>query len=135
MLEKMHRNEVIFSRLMALSGDYICLYTIDPVTEEYVEYNASNLYKSFGFEKRGKDLFREGRETCPKIISKEDCERFRSLFTKENVMSCIEKDGSFTIKYSIVTKDGPLPVTARAVMIREDDGEKLILGVKKSAVT
>ncbi|MBO4866806.1 MAG: EAL domain-containing protein [Ruminococcus sp.] len=136
MLEQIRRNEAVFSRMMALSGDYICLYTIDPVTEDYVEYSATNMYKDYGLKKRGKDFFKAGRDTCHKVIdNEEDCERFRSQFTKENVMNCVEKDGSFTIKYSITTPDGPMSVVARAAMIREEGGKKLVFGVKKAAVT
>ncbi|MCR5020197.1 GGDEF domain-containing phosphodiesterase [Ruminococcus sp.] len=134
MLEQIHRNEKLYTLVMAISGDYICLYTIDPMTENYTEYKASNIYKSYGFAIKGTDFFRSGRDNCHKAIySKEDCERFRSQFTKENVMDAIERDGSFTINYALKTDNGPLPVTARIAMIHDDDGDKLVLGVKRNA--
>ena len=134
MLEQIHRNEAVFTRIMTLSGDYICLYTVDPKTEDYTEYSSVKMYKEYGLSKTGKDFFKTGRESCGKVIPNEaEREEFRRQFTKENIMSTIERDGSFTIQYSIKTADGSLPVVARAAMIREEDSEKLVLGVKRAA--
>ena len=42
LLEKVHWNEITFSRIMALSGNYLCMYAVDIDTEYYVEYIAAD---------------------------------------------------------------------------------------------
>ena len=65
--------------------------------------------------------------------SEENAQRtlFDKYFNKETVLSTIAKDGVFTINYHLIINDKMLPVTLRAVIAHEYDGDKLIIGVSK----
>ena len=54
--EAIHREEAAYARIMALSGGYLGLYTVDPDSNGYFEYVASNEYKELGLNKTGTDF-------------------------------------------------------------------------------
>ena len=131
LLERVHRNEEIFSRLMALSGDYLCLYNVDPETDDYTEFTADSTYNGYGFAKEGKKFFEQAIADSEAVLPEDDRKLLAENFTKENVLSTIEKDSIFKLGYHLITDDGLLPVMLRAALVREEDGEKLIIGVQK----
>ena len=130
-LESMRRNDEVFSRIMALSGDYICLYNVDPVSDEYMEYSADSFYKGYGLAKEGKDFFIQALKDSEQLMPEEDRKMFRERFSKENIMSTIEKEGVFTISYHLNSEGGSLAVVCRVALVREEEGERLIVGVKR----
>ena len=56
-LERMQEEQTTFARYKALSNDIICIYVVNPVTNEYTEYNESQDYADLGIEKNGEDFF------------------------------------------------------------------------------
>ncbi len=131
MLEQIHCTEVVYSRLTALSGDYICMYTVDPVTDEYFEYSASDQYSRYGLAKQGKDFFAQARTDVLTLLPEEDQRLFRELFTKEAVLEGTSGGNIFTMNYHLILAGETIPVALRAAMTREDGGDKLIVGVKR----
>ena len=55
--------------------------------------------------------------------------KFRKLFTKENALRTIRKKGLFKLQYRLMLDGKPKPVNARVALVKEDDGEKLIVGI------
>ncbi len=129
LLSKIERDRLVYSRIAALSGDYICMYTVHPVTGKYYEYSSSDDYEGLGFAKSGDDFFAQAIEDGSKTIAPEDFDRYSKMFTKENVMSEIEKKGIFSMQYRLNIKGQPRPIILRAALVKEPDGDKLIVGV------
>ena len=132
LMEKVHRNEMVFSRIIALSNEFICLYTVDIKTDDYIEVNAADKYKGFNFAKSGKDFFAQSLKDAQKAIYPEDLPMFGKTFSKENVLSAIENNGMFTMSYHLLIDDRPVPVELKAAIVREEDGEKIIIGIRDS---
>ncbi len=40
-MERVKEERITYSRITALSGDYIAIYTVDPETDHYFEYSAT----------------------------------------------------------------------------------------------
>ena len=129
MLEKLRVNEISYSRFMALTGDFICIYTVDIDTESYREYGADSTVKKLGISKHGTDFFESSLRNSRKIVSKEEYDRLSGLFTKENVLSEIEQNGAFKMSYHLVIEGKNIPVFLKAVLIKEEDGDKLMVGL------
>ena len=127
--KKLRQERVSLGRIAALSPDYIVLYTIDPVTGHYTQYNASKEFKSFGLAKQGDDFFADVVLDAPKAIAPEDMERHLRVFTKENVLRGIRENGLFVHHYRMIMDGKTVPSSLKATLIRENDGEKIILGV------
>ena len=132
MIENIRRNEIIFSRIMALSGDYLAMYIVDPVTDSYTEYSASGAYKTFGLAEGGMDFFERSHVSSEGIICPEDREMFLQVFKKENVMNELKNSGLFLLRYRLLIEGEAVPVTLRATRIREDREEKLLIGISKN---
>ena len=128
-LEQAHRNEMVFSRIMALSSDYICIYSVDPQTESFVQYNAASAYKEFGFSYYGEDFFGQSLKDCKNVMPPEEYEGFAKSFTKERMLADIAECGQYVARYHLVFGDTPMAVELKAALVREDSGEKLIVGV------
>ena len=121
-LDTIQREKTAYSRIVALSGGYLTLYTVDPVTEKYYEFNASTDYKSFGLAVSGDDFFQTTIEKCWQYVYKEDHQFFLSNFSKEQVMDAIHEKGYYKLVYHLLIGGVPKLVTLKIVSVKESDG-------------
>jgi hypothetical protein len=129
--KRLRQERSSLGRIAALAPDFIVLYTVDPETGEYIQYNPSNEFESFGLAKMGEDFFGDVVRDAPKAIDPKDMERHLRVFTKENMLNEIKRNGLFIHSYGLMIDGKSVPVQLRATLAREDDGEKIILGVSK----
>ena len=128
-IERVQEERATYARITALSGDYIAIYTVDPETDNYTEYNASRGYEGLGLEKQGEKFFDTAREQAPRALYFEDLSMFLSTMTKENVLRDIKEHGLFVLEYRLMIYGSPQYVTLKAAMVNEKDGPQLIIGV------
>jgi hypothetical protein len=128
-VDRMRQEQRSLGRIAALSANYIVLYTIDPTTDHYIQYSPSNEYASFGLASEGKDFFADVVLDAPKAIDPRDIDRHLRVLTKENMLRDIAETGSFVHNYRLLIAGESVPVSLKATMVHEEDGEKVILGV------
>ena len=97
--KKLRQERNALGRVAALSTDYIVLYTIDPATGHYTQYNPSNEYESVGLSRQGEDFFADVVVDSPRAIASEDLERHLRVMTRENLMREIQKKGILVHDY------------------------------------
>ena len=127
--ERIRNEQIAYARIAALSGDYIVLYTIDPVTGHYFEYSTTSDFESLGISKEGDDFFTDAAENAQTRIYYEDLPMHMEVFSKENILAGIRKNGIFTMDYRLMIKGIPVPVSLRAAILEEDGVERMILGI------
>ncbi len=127
--EQAHRDSITYSRVaQALTSDYYSTYVVDADTDRFIEYSATSEYDQLGVEKSGEDFFNLSRKNMERLISPEDRDRFMGTFTKEKVLSILERDGSFTMKYRLMFGDTPVWVSMKATLLDDKDGRHIIIG-------
>ena len=127
--EEAHRASITYSRVaQALAGDFFSIYVVDPSTDHFVEYSSMKEFEELGIEKEGNDFFNTSRKNMARVIYEEDRYRFMGTFTKEKIMSILERDGSFTMKYRLMFGDTPVFVSMKATLLEDKDGRHLIIG-------
>ena len=129
--EAIHREEAAYARIMALSGGYLGLYTVDPDSNGYFEYVASNEFKELGLNKTGTDFFLDGIVNGKKVVYEEDLPYYIENFNKKKIMEEIKENGSFMLRYRMKIKDEPMQVLLKIVPLKEENSEKLIVGVRQ----
>ena len=112
----------------ALAGDYFGIYIVDPDTEKFVEYSSTEDYDKLGVEKSGDHFFSVSRKNMERLVFSEDRERILNIFCREKVMSILERDGIFTMKYRLLSGDTPIWVSLKATLLQDEDGRHLIIG-------
>ena len=128
-LDRHLEEQATYARIAALTGDYICIYTVDPETEEYTEFSASKSYEELGLPKKGKDFFGQSIEDAHRTMYSSDAEKFEKVFTKENILSEIRNSGIFSMTYRLKLEGKPTYVNLRAGLVEEKDGPQLIVGI------
>ena len=129
-IEQIEEERIIYARLHALTGKFICVYVVDPETNVYREFSATDNYvDSFRQAKDGTDFFSTVREASRTFNHPDDEDKFLRMFTKENILSTIERDGIFTLSYRVMMNGTPLHVQMNAAMVTEKDGPRLIVGL------
>jgi diguanylate cyclase (GGDEF)-like protein len=128
-LERMKEEQTTYSRIAALSGDFICIYTVDPVTNNYVEYSINEKYNRLNLPIQGDDFFDESFRLSEQYLYEGDLEKFRSCWSKENILKEIEKNGMFKLKYRLMIDGKPAKVYLKGALVEEKDGPQLIIGV------
>ena len=112
----------------ALADDYFSIYIVEPDTDKFVEYSATKEFDSLGLEKSGEHFFDVSRKNMERLSYIDDRDRFLGTFYKENVMSILERDGSFTMKYRLMLGETPTWVSMKATLLDDKDGRHLIIG-------
>ena len=125
--DKIRDERLAMSRIMALVGEYICIYLVDPETNSYTEYSSNSDYEELNVIKSGEDFFKAAHEDSMRVIYKEDVDLFNSAFNKGNMLHEIETNGKFTMIYRLMIKDGPTYVALNAAMLKDEN--KIIVGV------
>ena len=115
--EKAQEERVVYARLHALTGSFIVVYVVDPESEAYHEFSATEIYEeNFAQAKEGTGFFAKVREEARVFNHPDDLDRFLEAFTKENVLAEIGRSGSFTLEYRVQMEGKPLHVQMKAVM-------------------
>ena len=128
--ERIEEERIAYARLHALTGSFIVVYVVDPETGGYREFSATDDYtKRFAQAKDGNDFFGKVREEARAYNHPEDLDRFLAAFTKENVISEIEKSGIFTLDYRVIMGGRPLYIRMKAAMVEEKGDMRLIVGL------
>ena len=127
--ERIKEERITYNRINALTGDYISIYTVDPKTDRYLQYSGSEEYDTLGTKKVGEKFFDDTIAKAQSTIYPEDLERFNSLFRKEKILSEIEKNGIFTMRYRLVLNGVPHYVNLKAALVEEKDEPQLIVGI------
>ena len=127
--ERIKEEQIAYARINALSGDFLCIYIVVPETNRYREYSSSPGFDALDLPKEGLDFFKTSRELIRNFIYPEDLERFLSLFTKEGIISEIERSGIFSMTYRLLIENKPTYVRLKAAMVEEKEGLRLIVGI------
>lgn len=127
--ERMKEERITYERIAALSGQYICIYTVDPETDHFVEYASTSSYKDLTLPKEGEHFFERTRVETAVIIYDDDRQMFMDAFSKENILKEIERGSIYSIKYRIMINGKPTYVRLKAAMISEKDGPQIIVGL------
>ena len=127
---RIQEERVIYARLHAITGNFICVYVVDPETGRYREFSATADYEeSFAQAKEGTDFFNALRGAAKVFSHPEDRKRVLSVLTQENVLAEIERNGIFTLGYRIMMGGNPLYVQMNAALVEEKEGPRLIVGL------
>ena len=129
--DAIQREEMAYSRIMALSGSYLSLYTVDPETNGYYQYVSADGYNKLNLNRNGIDFFNDGIRECRKVIYDEDIDLFIDNFKKEKILVDIKENGAFMLKYRIIMENEIVPVLLKIVPITERNKEKLIVGIRR----
>ena len=128
-LERMREERISYERIAALTGNYIVIYTVDPVTGDYEEYDSTSELDEFSVAKNGENFFERSREKTSGIIYEEDWPLFKEMFTREQVLKEIEENGVFLLNYRLMMDGKPNYVSLKAAQVQEKDGPVLVIGV------
>ncbi len=129
LVDRIKEESATYERISALLGNLICMYSVDPETEEFTMYSAVTEYERLGLTTEGTDFFEKARQESIRSIFPGDLEFFDVTFTKENVLKEIRENGIFVMEYRLMLNEKPTYVCARAAMVNEKEGQRLVLGV------
>ncbi len=128
--ERMKEERATYERIHALTGSFIAIYVVDPMTDHYREFGSVEGYdERFGQSKEGERFFDTARESARAHNAPEDMDLFLSVFTKANVMAEILRSGIFTLSYRLMMNGKPNYVQIKAAMVEEAEGSRLIVGI------
>lgn len=130
-LERIKQEQNTYLRMKALSDDYMCIFTVDPITDEYVECSGRQNNDGLEISKQGDDFFKTTYELSHTFIYEKDRDNYFKEFTKEKILNQIKKQGLYLLNYHLVVNNELIKVEIRAVMVDEEDGQKLIIGLIK----
>ena len=105
-LKRIEEERIIYARLHAITGNFIVVYVVDPETDGYREFSATDSYvETFAQAKDGTDFFGTVREAARRHNHPEDLDRFLSVFTKDNILTTIRNNGLFTLVYRLMMEE------------------------------
>ena len=128
--ERIQEERVIYARLHALTGNFIVVYVVDPETNSYHEFSATDNYiDSFAQAKEGSNFFTSVRDAAKSFTHPDDLDSFLAAFSKENILATIDYAGTFTLDYRLMMDGKPLHIQMKAAMVEEREGLRLIVGL------
>ena len=128
-LKRIQEERITYGRITALSGDFICIYAVNPDTGKYIEYGAKKDYECLGLAKEGNDFFTSVKNELIKYIYADDVDLFNTCLDKEYLVKSIEKNGTFSFNCRLFLNKKLVFVTLKAALVLENDGKQLIIGI------
>ena len=127
--ERAREERVTYSRITALSGDYLVIFTVDPETAHYTEYSARSGFSGVSQPGKGEDFFDEFRQDIRGIAHPDDLDALLDVVNKDYMLREIKEDGFFSYEYRIMKDHIPVYVCMKATMLTEKDGPRIIVGI------
>ena len=128
-VERAKEERQIYQRIGALTGNFIFIFTVDPETGHFFKYNPTHISSDMGIPEEGNDFFTCIIKQARQGIHKGDLDHFLAAFNKINVLDQIHLTGMFENEHRLLINGKPRYVSMRATITREDEEEKLIVGI------
>ncbi|SDB23132.1 diguanylate cyclase (GGDEF) domain-containing protein [Pseudobutyrivibrio sp. YE44] len=128
-MERIKEERITFSRISALSGDFLCIYAIDPNTDNYIKYKTSQEFEKLDLEDAGENFFETARKKSKDAVYAEDLEAYIKNFDKKTILERISNSGLFVLNYRLILNGMPKYVCMKAALVEELDGPRLIIGL------
>ena len=128
-MERIREERATYSRISALSGDFICIYTVNPETNHYTIYKTSQIYQNHKLADEGEDFFVDTIAHAKDLVFIEDIEEYKKAFTKENILKQIKENGMFILNSRLCLNNEPIYVAIKCALVEEMDGPQLIVGL------
>ena len=123
----LEENEVFFQIAESLAKQYDTIYYVDMLTDHYVEFSSTDVYKSLNVPTSGVDFFTESANDLHRVIYADDQEGLLRFLDKQSLVRALQKQHMLTHDYRIVTGNGVM--YARMSIIWATDNKHLIMGV------
>ncbi len=130
-IERLKEEQITYSRISALIGEFIAIYTVDPESGNYIQYSATKEYSELHTSRAGEDFYSDSIRDSRDVVHPEDYPRLVRELTKEKILNKTRNGGLFNLRYRLILNGEPLPIILRAGMVPEKDGPQLIVGVCK----
>ncbi len=130
--ERIKEERITFSRVMALSGDFICIYSIDPTDDSYIRFGSERDLNPLDIPAEGHDFYETLRRNIKNILQKGKVREFMQVFHKEIIKYEIDVNGMFvyrTVFLDVRNNNTPMHVSIRATRVQEEDGEHILFGI------
>ncbi len=128
--EDAKRDRDALARVMAITEDYMALYSIHPETGEYLEYTASEEYQSLGLIREGDDFFEQCAAQGKRVVCPEDLPEYLNRIKRETILDEIRRNGSFMHHYRLMIDGEPKQVTLKIVPFGKGNENRLFAGVR-----
>ena len=113
---------------MALARRYEVIYRVNIVTNEYVEYNASEQYAKLKVGTKGKDFFAESQQNMKRDIYPDDLPMMSVSMQKENLLNSLDSFGKTFLNYRLML-DGRAQYVSLYAVRPQDDSDHIIVAV------
>lgn len=104
----------------ALASRYEVIYYVNLLTDEYVEYSASEKYAKLEVGTRGRDFFADTQRNMKRDIYTEDYPKMAEAMRKANLLKSLDENGKININYRLMLEERPQYVTLFAIRPKED---------------
>ncbi len=113
----------------ALASDYVCIYYVNTLSGEYIEYKSSEVYKTLGLERAGNDFFETCRTEFAGLIYEEDRDTFLNAFVKENLTRVLSVDRLFVLTFRIMLNGKPTYIRLKVTKMIGEDDHHIVVGL------
>ena len=127
-LKKMIEENTVFSQIAeSLANQYDTIYYVDMLTDHYVEFASTDVYKSLEVQPSGDDFFAESLKNMNRVIFPDDRDEFMRILNKNTLIQSLHNKHNLTHTYRLMLNNDI--VYARMSIIWATDNKHLIIGV------
>ena len=127
-LKKTLAENAIFSQIAeSLANQYDTIYYVDMLTDHYMEFSSTDVYKSLEVRPAGDNFFSESVLNISRVIYPEDRDDIARLLNKPTLIQMLQGKHMLTHTYRLMIGSGVM--YARMSVIWATDNKHLIIGV------
>ena len=127
-MKKMAAQSAVFSQIAeSLANQYDTIYYIDMLTDHYMEFSSTDVYKSLEVQPSGDDFFGTSLENSNRVIHPEDRHEFQRILNKANMIQMLQNKHMILHTYRLLF--GNNVRYARMSIMWANDNQHLIIGV------
>ena len=127
-MKKMLEENAVFLQIAeSLANQYDTIYYVDMLTDHYIEFTSTNVYKSLDVRPSGDDFFSESVYNIERVIHPEDRESVLRVLEKQTMIRMLRDKHMVTHTYRLLIGGGIM--YARMSIIWANDNRHLIVGV------
>ncbi len=122
------KNEIFSQIAESLASYYNTIYYVNVETNGYLEFSATDAYKSLEIATSGMDFFKDSKTNIDRVIFPEDREFVKKVMDKEYILKQMEGRKMYIAKYRLMINDEARHTKLSVIWAR--DKSHLIVGVE-----